>query len=143
MAAPTVHPGSGSTVEFQVGGVWYNLPGASDASASGGEAPETDIRTYAGTAKTTGQAGVPTVAASVGIYNPLHRSWRLLRENAGHTVAVADQDSRGRRRRRPGGRRRWRLPRRESRRLRTGRRRCRLGRADSKARMRFLRAWRS
>ena len=83
MAAPTVHPGSGSTVEFQISGVWFNLPGASDASASGGEAPETDIRTYAGTAKTTGQAGVPTVAATVGIYNPLHRSWRLLRENSG------------------------------------------------------------
>ena len=83
MAEPTLLPGVNSTVEVQIGGVWYDVPGTADFSASGGEAPETDIRTYAGTGKATGFAGVPTVSIAVPLYVPTHETWVLLRANAG------------------------------------------------------------
>ena len=83
MAEPASISGINASLEVQISGVWYDVAGVNDFSASGGEAPETDLITYAGVGKATGHARVPTVSASIGIYNPVHETFRLLRENAG------------------------------------------------------------
>ena len=82
MAEPSSTQGLNATIEIQIGGVWYDLPGIADFSATGGEAPETDLATYGGVGRATGHARPPSVSVSIPIYQPHLEPWTLLRQDA-------------------------------------------------------------
>ena len=87
MAVPALIGGINTTLELYNGTAWIEVPGVADVSASGGEAPETDIVTFEGVAKATGHARVPSFSVQVPLYNPLVAAFRYMRDNAGSRIS--------------------------------------------------------
>jgi len=65
-------------VELAEDGVkWIELPFVGTISATGAEAPETEVNAFRGSGKIAGRERVASLSLSVASYVPHHRAWRI------------------------------------------------------------------
>ena len=80
MAGITLAESNFATLEFSAdGSTFTGLPFIGDISASGGEAPESDVVTFSGVGKVAGHPRVPSLSVTVPSYVPQHASWTAIR----------------------------------------------------------------
>ena len=78
-----------ATLEFSSDGSTYVvLPYIGDISASGGEAPESDVVTFQGVGKITGHLRVPSISIAIPSYVPNLAAWTDLQDAAQDGDAV-------------------------------------------------------
>ena len=67
----------GARLFYQSGSKWYRIPGISNFSVSGGDAPVTEDVAFEGSARSTGELRPQSVECK-GFYTPDHPSWDAL-----------------------------------------------------------------
>ena len=63
-------PATGTVIEVNLSGVWREVIGASGFSTTGGEADETDVRTFRGAGKITGVPSAPSSSVPIAGHQP-------------------------------------------------------------------------
>lgn len=77
MASVTIISTNDALVEQSEDGVkWRELPFVGTISATGAEAPETEVNAFRGSGKISGRERVASLSLNVASYVPGHRSWR-------------------------------------------------------------------
>lgn len=77
MASVAVVASNDALIELSTDGVkWMELPFVGSVSATGAEAPETEINAFRGSGKISGRERVASLALTVVSYVPAQRAWR-------------------------------------------------------------------
>jgi len=78
MAGLTVHGSENATLELLDGSDWVKIPGMTNYSETGGEAPTREVVAWEGSAQRVGSPRPPTVEFGMTA-SPAHRTWGKLR----------------------------------------------------------------